>query len=73
MNRLFAFAWLVIIGTNVAHYYSEAAAYQGAVVLAGAAYFVFVFQRQLLRLVFFKDYLLVLLIFVVPISADAAF
>lgn len=67
MNRLFAFAWLVIIGTNVAGYYSEAAAYQGAVVLAGATYFVFVFQRQLLRLVFFQDYLLVLGILVVPI------
>jgi O-antigen ligase len=67
MNRLFAFAWLVIIGSNVAHYYSEAAAYQGAVVLAGATYFVFVFQRQLLRLVFFQDYILVLVILVVPI------
>ena len=58
MNRLFAFVWLVIIGTNVAHYYSQEAAYQGAVILAGAAYFVFVFRRELLRLVFFKDYFL---------------
>jgi len=58
---------MVIIGTNVAHHYSEAAAYQGAVVLAGATYFVFVFHRQLLRLVFFQDYLLVLGILVAPI------
>lgn len=67
MNRLFAFVWLVIIGTNVAEYYSEATAYHGAAILAGAAYFLFVFRRQLLRLVFFKDYLLVLAILVVPI------
>lgn len=67
MNKLFAFIWLVIIGTNVAEYYSEATAYQSAAILAGAAYFLFVFRRQLLRLVFFKDYLLVLAILVVPI------
>ena len=67
MNRVFAFVWLVIIGTNVAEYYSEATAYHGAIILAGAAYFLFVFRRELLRLVFFKDYLLVLAIFVVPI------
>jgi hypothetical protein len=66
MNRLFAFAWLVIIGSNGAQYYSEEAAYQGAVILAGAAYFVFVFHRELQRLVFSKDYLLVLLMLVVP-------
>ena len=45
----------------------QEAAYQGAVILAGAAYFVFIFHRELLRLVFFKDYLLVLSMFVVPI------
>jgi hypothetical protein len=67
MNRLFAFVWLVIIGTNVAGYYSEATPYQGAVILAGAAYFLFVFRRQFLRLIFFNDYLLALAILVVPI------
>ena len=67
MNRLLAFAWLVIIGTNVAEYYSEATPYHGAVILAGAAYFLFVFRGELLRLVFFNDYLLVLAILVVPI------
>jgi hypothetical protein len=66
-NRLFAFAWLVIVGSNAAQYYSQDAAYQGAVILAGAAYFGFVFRRELLRLVFFKEYLLVLLLLVVPI------
>jgi O-Antigen ligase len=67
MNRLFAFAWLVIVGTNVAEYYSEAAAYSGAVILAGAAYFLFAFRRELLRLACSVDYLLVLAILVVPI------
>jgi O-antigen ligase len=67
MNRLFAFVWLVIIGSNGAEYYSEGAPYLGAVILAGAAYFVFVFQRELVRLVFFKDYLLVLSMLVLPI------
>jgi len=66
MNKLFAFAWLVIIGTNVAGYYSEGTPYQGALILAGAAYFMFVFRRDLSRLVFFNDYLLVLAILVVP-------
>lgn len=66
MNRLFAFVWLVIIGGNGAQYYSQEAPYQAAVILAGAAYFVFVFQRELLRLVIFKDYLLVVLMLVVP-------
>ena len=67
MNRLFAFVWLVIIGTNVAGYYSEAEPYQGAAILAGVAYFLFVFRQQLLRLVFYSDYLLVAAILVVPV------
>jgi O-antigen ligase len=67
MKRLFAFVWLVTIGTNVAEYYSEATAYHAVVILAGAAYFLFVFRGQLLRLVFSMDYLLVLSILVVPI------
>jgi len=67
MNRIFAFAWLVVIGTNVADYYSVATAYQGAAILAGALYFLFVFRQQLVRLVFFADYLLVLAMLVVPI------
>jgi O-Antigen ligase len=67
MNRLFAFAWLVIIGSNGAEHYSQEFPYQGAVILAGAAYLVFVFRRELLGLVFFKDYLLVLSMFVLPL------
>src|SRR5262245_1343147 len=66
-NKLFAFAWLFIIGSNGAQSYSQDAAYQAAVILAGAAYFGFVFRRELLRLLFFKEYLLVLLLLVVPI------
>ena len=53
-----------VMGLNI---YSQEAPYQAAVILAGTAYFVFVFQRELLRLVFFKDYLLVLSIFVLPL------
>jgi O-antigen ligase len=67
MNSLLAFAWLVSIGTNAANYYSGEAPYQGAVILAGAVYFLFVFQRDLLRLVLYKDYLLVLSMFVLPL------
>jgi O-antigen ligase len=77
MNRLFAFVWLFIIGTNVAEYYSKTTAYQSAAILAGAAYFLLVFRNELLRLIFFKDYLLVLAILVVPIllmlSSDRSF
>ena len=67
MNRLFAFAWLVAVATNWAEYYSQEVPYQGAVILAGAAYFIIVFQRDLLRLVFYKDYLLVLSMIVLPL------
>ena len=67
MNSLFAFAWLVAIGTNGVNYYSQEAPFQAAVILAGAAYFLFVFQRELLRLVSFNDYLLVLLMLVLPL------
>ena len=47
--------------------YSEAMPLQGAVILAGAAYFLFVFRGDFLRLIFFDDYLLALAILVVPI------
>lgn len=67
MNRVFAFAWLVVIGTNVAGYYSESEPYLGAVILAGAAYFLLAFPSEILRLVSFADYLLVLAILLVPI------
>ena len=73
MKRLFAFAWLVVIATNVADYYSQEAPYQGAVILAGTAYFVIVFRRELLRLVFSKDYLLGLSMTRAPTFANAAF
>jgi O-antigen ligase len=67
VNRALAFTWLVIIGTNVADYYSDTAPYQGYVVLAGAAYFLFTYRRDLVRLLFFADYLLVLGILIVPV------
>jgi hypothetical protein len=67
MNKLLAFLWLVAIGTNVAGYYSESVPFQGAIILMGAAYFLFVFRGDLLRLIFFNDYLLALAILVVPI------
>jgi O-Antigen ligase len=67
MNSLFTFAWLVAIGTNGVNYYSQEAPFQAALILAGAAYFLFVFQRELLRLVSFNDYLLVLLMLVLPL------
>jgi O-antigen ligase len=67
LNSLLAFAWLVFIGTNVGNYYSGEAPYQGAVILAGAVYFLFVFRRELQHLVFCKDYLLVFSMFVLPL------
>lgn len=67
MNKIFAFAWLVVIGTNVAGYYSQEATYQGVVVLVGAAYFLLIFHKQLLRLLFFKDYLVALFMLLAPI------
>lgn len=57
LNKLIVFTWLVIIGTNVAGYYSDKAAYQGIAVLAGASYSLVLYHKQILRLVLFKDYL----------------
>jgi O-antigen ligase len=68
MNKFLAILWLVIIGSNMAVYASQEVAYLGAVILAGAAYFSFFGRRQLRRLFFFKDYLVVFLLgFVVPV------
>jgi O-Antigen ligase len=67
MNSLFAFVWLVAIGTNGVNYYSQEAPLQAALILMGAAYFLFVFQRELLRLGSFNDYLLVLLMLILPL------
>lgn len=67
MNRLFAFVWLVVIGSNVALYYSKEAAYNGAVILGSFAYVVLVFHRELLRLVLVKEFLLSLSLLAVPL------
>jgi O-antigen ligase len=67
INRLLACVWVAIIGTNVAAYYSEVSPYESAVILAGAAYFLFVFRAELARLIVFADFLLALAILVIPI------
>ncbi len=67
MDKLFAFAWLILIGSNVAHHYSNEVPYHGAVILAGGAYCAIFFRKELLRLIFLKDYLLVLSLLVVPL------
>ena len=67
MNKVLAFAWLVTIGSNAAQSFSQDAPYQGVVILVGGAYFVFAFRRELERLAFFKDYLFVLSLLVLPI------
>src|SRR4051812_10347942 len=67
MNKLLAFLWLVIVGTNSAQYYSVAAPYQGAVILLGAGYFSLVYRTELLRVLFYKDFLLVLFALSAPL------
>lgn len=67
MNKIISLVWLVTIGTNAAHYYSDKAAYQGITVLAGIAYFLFIFRGQFLRLIFFKEYLFLLFMLICPI------
>ena len=47
--------------------FSQDTPFEGAVILAGGIYFAFAFPRELRRLVFFKDYLLVLSLLVLPI------
>ncbi|MGH8719132.1 MAG: O-antigen ligase family protein [Burkholderiales bacterium] len=61
--------WLVIIGTNAALFYSQEQAppYQGYIILAGTGYFSFVYRKQVLQLLFSKDFLLVLFMFVLPL------
>jgi hypothetical protein len=67
INKILAFLWLLIIGTNVAGYSSQEAAYQGFVILAGAVYFLFLYRYQALRLMLCKDYVLMFLILFVPV------
>jgi O-Antigen ligase len=67
MNKVLAFAWLVTIGSNGARSFSQDIPLEGAVILAGGIYFAFAFPRELRRLVFFKDYLFVLSLLVLPI------
>src|SRR5262245_28893699 len=67
MNKVLAFAWLVTIGSNGARSFSQDIPFEGAVILAGGIYFAFAFPRELRRLVFFKDYLFVLSLLVLPI------
>jgi O-antigen ligase len=67
MNKFLVLMWTVIIGTNAAAYYSRTMPYQGAIVLAGAGCFLFLFHKEILRLVFNANFLIALAILAVPI------
>ncbi len=67
MTALFAFVWLVIVGTNAAQAYVEAPILEGLVILAGAAYFGFALRAELFDLLTSVDYLLALTLFAAPI------
>jgi O-antigen ligase len=68
-NRALAFFWLVVVGTNVAAHYSMAGPWQGVVLLAGAAWVLAAFHREVLRLVFSGDWVLVLAVLGTPVLA----
>jgi O-antigen ligase len=75
--RALAFAWLVALGTNVAGYHSGSLPWQGALLLAGAAIAGVAYHRDLMRLVFDGDFVLVLAVLAVPAAlmlvSDRAF
>lgn len=64
MNRIFAFLWLFLIGTNILEFYAslEEKPYQGIVILLGAMYFAAMFHKSLFALMLMKDFLLALLL-----------
>jgi hypothetical protein len=68
MNRFIAITFLVLLGTNVAQYYSEDAPFLGAVILGGFTYFVLISFRQFNSALLMPDFLLILFLgFVLPI------
>ncbi len=70
LNQAFVFAWFVIIGTNVASYYAttEEVFVQGALIVVGAAYFSVLFHKQLMQLLLFSDYVLILCLLIAPVG-----
>ncbi|HEX4885441.1 MAG TPA: O-antigen ligase family protein [Casimicrobiaceae bacterium] len=68
-TRALAFFWLVVVGTNVAAYHSMALPWQGAILLAGAAWVLVAFHREVLRLVFAGDWVLALAVLGTPVLA----
>ncbi|MEO8216235.1 MAG: O-antigen ligase family protein [Acidobacteriota bacterium] len=66
-NKVFAFVWLVIIGSDVAIANSDRIALQGPIILAGTAYFLFIHRRELLRLLSFGDFLFAFSLLSLPV------
>jgi hypothetical protein len=60
VTKLLAFIWLVLVGINVAGYYAskEDIYLQGPLIAVGAAYLLIAFHKEFLRLLLFKDFLL---------------
>lgn len=70
MNKILAFLWLILIGSNAAHpiqHYSQYLTTQNAIVLAGSIYFLFIYNQKLIRLFFLKNYIFIFSAFLFPI------
>lgn len=67
MHKLIACLWLVVIGSNVAQYYSDEVAYQGIIVFVGGLYFISIYRLHLIRLLNCRLYFLFVLVLTVPI------
>lgn len=66
MTKLIAFLWIALIGTNFAAYYSFGLPFQTLTILAGGAFVASIYNRQLIRLLRFKDFLFVFFMLVAP-------
>jgi hypothetical protein len=66
MNKLFSYVWLTIIGSNLAQYYSQDAAYQSITILVGAIYFSVAYRQEFFRLRLCKEFIFVLLMLITP-------
>jgi hypothetical protein len=67
MTRTFVFIWLAAIGTNFAGYYSDRLPLQTLAVLAGGGFVATLYNRQLLSILRFKDFLFAGWLLVMPI------
>lgn len=67
ITKVLAFIWLVLIGTNMAEFYSQAHAYQGGLIVAGAMYFIVFLRRDLFRLIKNSDFVVMLFILIAPV------